>query len=300
MQSAASGVINALRKSSLLNKKTMNKKAQRKIKRTWKVQLDRNSNIHEAGLMLSPGNWQEFDPILIMVEDIFEKGAFDFHPHRGMETVTYIIEGTLEHSDNKGGSGILKPGDAQWMTAGGGIVHVEDPPENVSVHLLQLWVNIPKATKMSAPRYQDIVSKNIPERKEDGIIYRVISGNSCEVVSPTKNHAPVTYVEIIMDAGRTASQDIPSTYNGFMYILEGSGRFGENETKAGKGEVLLLDSAGEESDISEVTIKANEKLRVIFIAGKPIKETVVARGPFVMNTEEEIQQAYSDFRNGTF
>ena len=278
----------------------MDTKAQRKIKSTWKVQLKYNSAIHSAGLVLPAGHVEEFDPFLIMAEDIFQKNAFDFHPHRGMETVTYIIDGVLEHSDDKGGSGVLKSGDAQWMTAGSGIVHLEEPPENVSVHTLQLWVNLPKANKMVAPRYQDILSNNIPERKEEGVTYRVISGTSGDVISATENYAPVTYIEIIVDAGQTASQDIPSDYNGFIYVLEGSGVFGNEEIKAEKGEVLLLDSVTENADISELKIKANEKLRIIFIAGKPLHEPVVARGPFVMNTEEEIKQAYADFRSGKF
>ncbi len=278
----------------------MNIKSQRKIKRTWKVQLKKSSEIHSAGLVLPSGDWKEFDPFLIMAEDEFQKNAFDTHPHRGMETVTYIIDGVLEHSDNKGGSGTLKPGDAQWMTAGSGIMHLEAPPENVTVHTLQLWVNLPKANKMAPPRYQDILSSNVPVRKEEGVNYRVFSGNSGDVVSTTKNYAKVTYVEIIIDSEHTAKQDLPSDYNGFIYILEGSGVFGANEVKGEKGEVLLLDSIKEKVETSEINIKANEKLRVIFIAGKPLNEPVVARGPFVMNTEEEITQAYSDFRSGKF
>ena len=278
----------------------MNRIAQRKIKRTWKVQLKKSSEIHSAGLVLPFGNWEEFDPFLVMAEDKFQTGAFDSHPHRGMETVTYIIDGALEHSDNKGGSGILKPGDAQWMTAGSGIMHLEEPPENVTVHSLQLWVNLPKANKMAKPRYQDILSDKVPLRKEEGVTYRVFSGNSGNVVSPTKNYALVTYVEIIIEAGRTASQDLPSDYNGFMYILEGSGVFGTNEVKAEKGDVLLLDNVTENIDTSEIVIKADEKLRIIFVAGKPLNEPVVARGPFVTNTEEEMNQAYSDYRNGKF
>lgn len=165
----------------------MKKTAQRNIKKTWKVQLNKNSEIHSAGLVLPPGDWKEFDPFLIMAEDKVQRGAFDTHPHRGMETVTYIIDGVLEHSDNKGGSGILHPGDAQWMTAGSGIMHLEAPPQNVTAHTLQLWVNLPKANKMAPPRYQDILSSNVPERKEESVVYRVFSGNSGDVVSTTKN-----------------------------------------------------------------------------------------------------------------
>ena len=293
-------VIHPLKKFLVLNKEAMNTKAQRKIKRTWKVQLNKNSEIHTSGLILPSGNWEEFDPFLIMAEDKVRKHAFEIHPHRGMETVTYIIDGTLEHSDNKGGSGTLKPGDAQWMTAGSGIMHLEAPPENVTAHTLQLWVNLPKANKMAAPRYQDILSSKVPVRKEEGVTYRVFSGTSGNVVSTTKNYVPVTMVEITIDSGYTANQDLPSGYNGFMYILEGSGVFGRNQVKAEKGEVLLLDIVKEKVDTSEIIIKADKKLRIIFIAGKPLKEPVVAGGPFVMNTEEEIKQAYADFRNGKF
>ena len=179
------------------NKKTMNTNSQRKIKRTWTVSLTKNKAIHSAGLVLPSGDWSEFDPFLVMAEDIFQEHAFEVHPHRGMETVTYVLDGSLKHADNQGGSGMLQPGDAQWMTAGSGIMHVEAPPENGTVHTLQLWVNLPKANKMAAPRYQDILSSAIPVRNEEGVEYRVISGNSGAVVSTTKNYVPVTYVDII-------------------------------------------------------------------------------------------------------
>ena len=278
----------------------MNTNSQRKIKRTWKVSLTKNSAIHSAGLVLPSGNWSEFDPFLVMAEDIFQEHAFEVHPHRGMETVTYVLGGSLKHADNKGGSGMLQPGDAQWMTAGSGIRHLEAPPENVTVHTLQLWVNLPKANKMAAPRYQDILSSDIPVRKEEGVEYRVISGNSGEVVSTTKNYVPVTYVEIIIDADHTANQDLPADYTGFVYVLAGSGIFGDNQIKAGKGDVLLLDDVAERTGTSELIIKADEQVRVLFIAGKPLNEPVVAHGPFVMNTEEEIKQAFADFRGGKF
>ena len=278
----------------------MKTNAQRKIERTWQVSLTKNSAIHSAGMVLPSGNWSEFDPFLVMVEDVFQEHAFELHPHRGMETVTYIIDGSLKHADNKGGSGMLQPGDAQWMTAGSGIMHLEAPPENVTVHLLQLWVNLPKASKMTAPRYQDILSSDIPVRKEKGVEYRVISGNSGEVVSTTKNYVPVTYVEITIDASHTASQDLPADYTGFVYVLAGSGIFGDNQIKAAKGDVLLLDDVTEKTGTSELIIKADERLRVIFIAGKPLNELVAAQGPFVMNTEAEIKQAFADFRSGKF
>lgn len=246
------------------------------------------------------GDMKRFDPFLIMAEDKFGPEAFDFHPHRGMETVTYVLEGELHHEDNKGGSGVLHAGDAQWMTAGSGIIHKEAPPQGTIVHTLQLWVNLPKISKMAMPRYQDIPVAGIPLREEDGVLYRVYSGNSGQVVSPTKNHVPVTMVEMRVQAGYTAVQDLPSDYNGFIYVLEGAGQFGKNRVEAEKGEVLLLDEIHEVNNASEIAVKATTSLRVLLYAGKSLNEPIVAKGPFVMNTEEEIEQAYADYRAGKF
>ena len=197
----------------------MNNLAQRAIKQTWKVQLVRHNSGHASGLVLPAGQTQLFDPFLIMAEDEFQREAFDHHPHRGMETVTYVLAGELHHADNQGGSGVLHPGDAQWMTAGRGLTHLEAPPAGTTVHTLQLWVNLPQAQKMTAPRYQDIPGRSAPTRQEPGVTYRVYSGNSADIVSPTKNHVPVTMVEILVEAGHTATQDLPADYTGFLYVL---------------------------------------------------------------------------------
>ena len=278
----------------------MNTKAQRRIKDTWKVQYLKRSNTHSVGVVLPLGDLRRFDPFLVMAEDKFDSTAFDEHPHRGIETVTYVIHGELHHKDNKGGRGTLKPGDAQWMTAGSGLIHLEAPPKGTMVHLLQLWVNLPKANKMATPRYQDISGSSVPLRKEEGVTYKVYSGNSGEVVSEVENYVPVTMVELLIDAGYTANQDLPADYRGFMYILEGTGVFGSNQVMAEKGEVLLLDEIKEPGETSDIVIKANNKLRVILYAGRPLNEPISARGPFVMNTEEELTQAYSDYRAGKF
>lgn len=278
----------------------MNNKEQRSIEQTWAVQLQKKSEIHTEGFLLPPGDWKKFDPFLLMGEVKFQSKAFGHHPHRGIETVSYVIDGTLYHEDNKGGRGILNKGDAQWMTAGSGLTHLEAPPEGVIAHTLQLWVNLPKVHKMATPRYQDILSKEVPVRKEEGVTYRVYSGNSGDIFSPTKNYVPVSMVEIAIDPGFTASQDLPSDFNGFIYILEGSGIFGNNKAEGKKGEVMLLNRLKEYPGTSEVSIKASDKLRVLFFAGKPLNEPVAARGPFVMNTKEEIDLAYSDYKAGKF
>ena len=278
----------------------MNLPAQRPIKQTWKVALTRHNPNIASGLVLPGGHPHLFDPFLIMAEDEFRPGAFDHHPHRGMETVTYVLAGELHHADNQGGSGVLGPGDAQWMTAGRGLIHLEAPPADTTVHLLQLWINLPQAQKMSPPRYQDIPGRTAPTRQEPGVTYRVYSGNSAAVVSPTKNHVPVTMVEILVEAGHTATQDLPADYNGFLYVLAGAGTFGRDQVPAAAGEVLLLDGPSEGAAASEITFRATTPLRVMCYAGRPLREPVVARGPFVMNTEEEITQAYADFRAGRF
>ncbi|MGF6954118.1 redox-sensitive bicupin YhaK (pirin superfamily) [Neobacillus sp. B4I6] len=272
---------------------------QRGIDRVWTVQHHQNSPIHTAGMVLDPNQMKESDPFLFLAEDFFKKGTFDFHPHRGIETVTYVIEGKLEHQDNKAGWGELIPGDVQWMTAGKGVIHIEDPAEGETVHSLQLWVNLPREHKMAEPRYQNLRAKDMPVREEDGVLIRIFSGSSGGIQSTTKNYVPVTMVEINLQPGATVIQDLPGDYNGFMYVLEGKGQFGKSKTEAEKGHVLLL-GKGEEGQASEVTITARESLRLLLYAGKPLNEPIVARGPFVMNTEEEIRQAYRDYMDGKF
>lgn len=276
-------------------------RGQRDIQRVWDVKPERKGNGHTAGMVLPPGNWAAFDPFLLMAEDWFQQGTFPFHPHRGMETVTFVIDGKLKHEDNHGGSGVLEAGDVQWMTAGKGIVHSEDPLPEETVHSLQLWVNLPSARKMTEPRYQDLRSVNAPVRREDGAVIRVFSGSSSDVTADTLNNVPVTYVELELEAGSSVSQDLPGNYNGFLYILEGSGRFGKDETYGERNQVLWLGASnGEEELESEIRICAEAPLRAILVAGEPIGEPVVAGGPFVMNTEEEIRQAYADYRAGKF
>lgn len=272
---------------------------QRDIRRTWTVKPQKESPIHKVAIVLEPGNWEEFDPFLMMAEDWFQPGVFDFHPHRGIETITYIIEGTLEHYDNQGGYGNLQPGDAQWMTAGRGVIHKETPPEGQQVHSLQLWLNLRSSDKMTQPRYQDLRAQDLPLREQDGAKIRVFSGSSGDVTASTRNHVPVTMLEISLEPGASLSQELPGSYNGFIYILEGSGAFGAGQTPGQQNQVLWLGSGGNEPQ-SEITIQAKERLRLLLWAGEPVKEPVVAYGPFVMNSQAEIVQAFADYRAGKF
>ena len=272
----------------------------RDIQKVWTVNERKVSGVHSAGAVLEPGYWEDYDPFLLLMEDKFEKGAFDVHPHRGMETVTFVIDGAINHYDSASGDGgKLQAGDLQFMTAGRGVVHNEAPADGERVHTLQLWVNLPRKDKMTAPRYQNMRAEDMPIRQEDGAIIRVFSGSSGDIVSDTLNYVPVTFVEMVMESGASVSQDLPGSYNGFVFILEGSGTFGENKVVAHKGQALWL-GAADATNMSYINVSANEKLRLVLFAGEPIMEPVVARGPFVMNTEEEIKQAYADYRNGVF
>lgn len=251
-------------------------------------------------MVLDPGRFEDFDPFLFLAEDFFGSGTFDLHPHRGQETVTFVIDGILEHYDNNAGEGQLGPGDVQWMTAGRGVIHREDPAEGQTVHSLQLWINLPSGKKMSEPRYQNLRSEDMPVRREEGALLRVFSGSSGDVVSETQNHVPITMVEMLLEPGATVSQDLPGSYNGFIYVLEGSGTFGSDQVEAKKNQGMLLEAAADPSQPSELRIQANNKLRLLLYAGEPIGEKVVQYGPFVMNTEDEIRQAFADYQSGQF
>lgn len=271
----------------------------RGIRSVRDVIVEEKSPGHKVGLVIEPNNWEVVDPFLLMAEDHFVRGIFGMHPHRGIETVTYVIDGKLEHVDNNAGEGVLEPGDVQWMTAGKGIIHTEDPVAGQTVHSLQLWINLPSDKKMTEPRYQNMRAQDMPVRHEEGAIMRVFSGSSMGVSATTKNHVPVTMVEFNVDADVTVSQDLPGSYNGFLYILDGKGTFGKDNTVGKQGQVLWLECAADEEQ-TEVILHATEELRVLLYAGQRIGEKVVARGPFVMNSEEEITQAYKDYREGKF
>ncbi|WP_139367663.1 pirin family protein [Bacillus alkalicellulosilyticus] len=271
---------------------------ERGIQRKWKPHKKKNSSSHSSALLLEPGHWSEYDPFLLLAEDWFERGTFGLHPHRGIETVTYVIDGKLEHYDNKAGSGEIIAGETQWMTAGKGVLHAEEPAEGVVVHSLQLWVNLPRDNKMVEPRYQNLKTNDIPTRQEDGVTIRVISGQSGEVTAATKNYVPITMLECSFEENKTIVEALPSEYNGFIYILEGSGSFGKDNTVGTQGEVLWLERA--QGDKSTIKMTSKEELKLLVYVGLPLNEPVVARGPFVMNTEEEIKQAYQDFRDGKF
>jgi hypothetical protein len=234
------------------------------------------------------------------MEDWFPRGVFDKHPHRGMETVTYVIEGRLDHYDSYGNEGSILPGNVQWMTAGRGMIHLEQPAEGVTVHSLQLWVNLPAADKMVEPSAQNLVAADLPLRREPGVRIRVFSGKSGDMVAPTRNYAPVIMLEMQLEAAARVRQELPADYNAFIVVLEGDGLVGSEQFPVRAGDVVWL-TRTDDDGVSEVEIAdGTAPLRALLFAGRPLREPVVAYGPFVMNTEEQIHQAYADYRAGRF
>ncbi|MGD2106920.1 MAG: pirin family protein [Nitrosopumilaceae archaeon] len=250
---------------------------------------------------------RDFDPFLLLDEmgpvvyaPNEAKGASP-HPHRGFETVTYMIEGAFEHKDSQGNSGKLLPGDVQWMTAGSGVIHSELPEKEFAkkggrFHGLQLWVNLPKKEKMIKPRYQEISSDDIPVAKTDdgSVQVKVIAGESMGTKAVIDTKIPIVYLHFKLQPNATFTQNIPQNYNAFAYVIKGNAFFGSEKVIAKKNQAIFFDQKGEHVILSS----HNASAEVLLIAGTPINEPVKRYGPFVMNTEEELQQAINDFQNG--
>ncbi len=233
--------------------------------------------------------------------DDYIKG-FPMHPHRGIETVTYMIEGVVHHKDSMGNSGRISGGDVQWMTSGGGIMHEEMPqPSPREMVGFQLWVNLPASLKMTTPRYQHIASKQIPEiNREDGVKIRLIAGEVDGIRGPvTDIFADPIYMDVSIPANGSFSYSLEQGHTVFAYVFEGEGMFGDGGRQKGNmvthPRLVVLDETGFfEARATELNV------RFLLISGKPLKEPIARYGPFVMNSEDEIQQALKDLRNGTF
>lgn len=229
------------------------------------------------------------------------KGAPD-HPHRGFETVTYMLEGQFEHRDSAGNRGIIGPGDVQWMTAGGGVVHSEMPGEDLSknggrLHGFQIWVNLPARDKMMKPRYQDIPSSKIPVVvSDDGRVQvKVIAGKSMGQEAVIDTRTPITYLHVQLKPGAKLVQEMPAEFNTIAYVVEGRGNFGADGVEAHTDQLVMF-----EHDGGSISLEASkdESLSVLILGGLPLNEPVARYGPFVMNTEAQIVEAMRDYQNG--
>jgi redox-sensitive bicupin YhaK (pirin superfamily) len=253
---------------------------------------------------------RDFDPFLLLDEmgpiDLSPgeaKGAPD-HPHRGFETVTYVIEGAFEHKDSQGNSGKLYSGDVQWMTAGSGVIHSEMPEKEFAkkggkLHGFQLWVNLPKKDKMINPRYQDVSSDKIPIAKNDDgkVRVKVIAGDSMGQQSVIDTKTPIIYLHFTLQSNAQVAQKVPKEYNAFAYVVEGEGLFGDEKKLAQKEQAVFFERDGDEITIA-TNPNAKIPLDVLLLAGIPLGEPVARYGPFVMNTQEELEQATKDYQSG--
>lgn len=250
----------------------------------------------------------EIDPFLLLDEmgpaeyaPGEAKGAPD-HPHRGFETVTYMLEGKFQHKDSHGHSGKLGPGDVQWMTAASGVIHSEMPEDELTrtggrIHGFQLWVNLPRQDKMIKPHYQEIPNSKIPQGKSpDGkVTAKVIAGEALGVRAAIETRTPIMYIHFILQPKGEIEQPVPSEYNAFAYVVDGQGLFGYDKKAAIKGHMAIF-STGDTISIRNES--DNSPLDVLLIAGIPLNEPVARYGPFVMNEPHEIDQAIEDYRSG--
>ena len=268
------------------------------------------------------GNTTDFDPFLLLDDFRNENpddyvAGFPWHPHRGIETITYVLAGTVAHGDSLGNRGTLGDGDVQWMTAGSGILHQEMPKGDARgrMHGFQLWANLPSSLKMAAPRYQDVSARDIPEViDDDGTRVRVICGSFWGKTGPVDRvAADPRYLDVSVLPGQRKRLAVETSRHAFAYVFEGSGRFHDasQPREVLTEEVGKTDAAdpGETANRSlvlfdsgdEIVVRAgDEGIRFLLVSGKPIEEPVAWYGPIVMNTEEQLRQAYAELRAGTF
>jgi redox-sensitive bicupin YhaK (pirin superfamily) len=246
----------------------------------------------------------QFDPFLMLDDFRAQKpegylAGFPSHPHRGIETVTYMLNGSMEHQDSMGNAGSVNAGDVQWMTAGSGIIHSEMPkPQNGRMGGFQLWVNLPRSQKMMNPRYQDITRDQIPTvSPRKCISINVISGSIQGVKGPVKDIvADPEYFDVTMGPGTVFSHEVRQGYTALVYVISGEGTFDNKEGYQVNNRDLVLFGNG----LSVVGRASGQGFRFLFLSGKPIHEPVAWRGPVVMNTQEELRQAFREYEEGTF
>ncbi len=264
----------------------------------------------------------EFDPFLLLDDfrndrpQDYLKG-FPWHPHRGIETITYVLSGTVEHGDSLGNRGALGAGDVQWMTAGSGIIHQEMPKgdRDGRMHGFQLWANLPSTLKMTAPRYQDVRGADIPEvTDDDGTTARVICGSFWGVSGPVDGiAAEPSYLDVWVPPNTRKSLPVETSRHAFAYVFAGSGTFANASAPRTVRTDTVADAAPVAADLAqnrtlvvfdrgdEVTVDAGEQgIRFLLVSGKPLQEPVAWQGPIVMNTEAQLRQAYAELRSGTF
>jgi redox-sensitive bicupin YhaK (pirin superfamily) len=271
------------------------------IERIRHAEPPSGSSAHRARLVVRPDDFAATSPFLLMAEDWFAPPAgFPEHPHRGMQTVTIVLDGGLEHRDHTGAHGVLGPGDIQWMTAGRGVVHSE-MPSSAGVHSLQLWLNLPASQKMSSASYADQRAADTPVKTGPGVEVRVYAGRHEEIEQPHRSLWPLTLLDVRVAGGKRVELVVPPGYRAFLYVVTGSGRIEGDDTAVKDEDVVWFKAVPTDAKEKAVLgLESDIDMRAILFAAPVIDEPVAAHGPFVMNTMDEVRRAYDDFQSGRF
>lgn len=269
--------------------------------------IEPQSVVEGAGVRLrrsiTPHRSNQYDPFLLLDHFFFNDplegpiSGFPMHPHRGIETVTYMLEGATHHRDSLGNAGLIGPGDVQWMTSGRGIMHEEMPrrgPQG-TVNGFQLWVNLPAAQKMTTPRYQEVSATTIPQVSKEGVTVRVVAGEVWGTSGPvTEIAARPLYLDVSLKPGTSFVQSVPEGHTALAYVFEGAGQFDDSGDTVEATRMVVF------GDGDQIEVHSEAGVRFMLIAGAPFREPIVPYGPFVMNTFQEIQQTLLDLQQGTF
>jgi redox-sensitive bicupin YhaK (pirin superfamily) len=261
-----------------------------------------DAQVDDKRLLIPPGESARTDPFLVLVEDWFSAPGFEWHPHRGLETVTFVMDGVLEHGDSLGNAGVLRAGDVQWMTAGRGIIHRELAYRNERAHTLQLWLNLPAAVRMTDTRYQDLLAAARPRVTRPGVVIDLVSGTVDGVTGPAQNHWPVLAALVTLDPGAELALPLPAADRAFVLVLDGAADVAGRSVRP--GQVAWSDPVPGADDGSVLPLRAaagpDGQVRLLVCSSRPVGEPIAMGGPFVMNRTEEIEQAYRDYRSGGF
>ena len=275
---------------------------------TDKQDLGPDAQVDEKALVFVPTAPELTDPFLALVEDKFSAPGFEWHPHRGLETVTTVVDGVLEHGDNMGHVGSLEAGEVQWMTAGRGIIHRELAYKNEHAHVLQMWLNLPATHKMTPPRYQDLTTSTMARVQAPGVVIDVHAGTVDGVAGTAQTHHPVQGIVATLEPGASYDLTVPAGHRLFAHVM--AGRLDVGGTVLRTGQVGWSDpvtarprtsgSGTDDTTLHLAAIDPDRLARVMVYSGTPLREPVALGGPFVMNTNAELNAAFSDFHSGKF
>ncbi|MEU0566206.1 pirin family protein [Nonomuraea sp. NPDC005983] len=265
-----------------------------------KAHLGPDAQVDDKHLIIGPVRPELTDPFLVLSEDWFSSPGFEWHPHRGVETVTMVVDGVLEHGDSTGNAGALSTGDVQWMTAGNGIIHRELAFRDERAHTLQLWVNLPGERRLTSARYQDLLAAQRPVAEHDGVRIDLIAGEADGLTGPAVNEWPIHGAIVTLEPRRRHNHVLPGRDRAFLYVLDGSVTIAGHTVRAGSTAWSDPVPGAAVSSIVLETGDGDTPSVVMTYSGAPIGEPVAFGGPFVMNSQAEIDQAFRDFHSGKF